>query len=289
MCFQRESGNHPSKPAAQSRPVGGVSAVRSWLYAPGHNERILSKVFDAGADEIVLDLEDAVPPNLKETARRLVAEILAIHPAWVRVNRAMTDLCERDLAAVVPFAKGVRLAKVESAAEVAWVARLAPEVPLHCSIESARGVLAAFEIAAAPACLALVYGGADLALDLGIPGGDRETLYARSHMVVASRAAGREPPSDGVHTLINDDAGLQAEAEAGRRLGFFGKSAIHPRQVPIINEAFTPTADEIAWAKRIVVAFEAANGAATQLDNGEFVDVPVAERALRLLALADRA
>ena len=159
----------------------------------------------------------------------------------------------------------------------------APAARLDCSIESARGVLAAFEIANSPACNSLAYGGVDLALDVHSSGGDIETLFARSFMVLASRAAGKLPPSDGVHTLINDDDGLRSEAVAARQLGFFGKSAIHPRQVPIINAVFTSTPDEIAWAEGVLAAFELAGGAATKLQNGEFVDIAVALRARQIL------
>jgi citrate lyase subunit beta/citryl-CoA lyase len=129
----------------------------------------------------------------------------------------------------------------------------------------------------------LSYGGVDLALDLRIQGGEMETLFARSWLVMASRAAGKPSPSDGVHTRIADDEGLRSEAEAARRLGFFGKSAIHPRQLAIINEVFTPTAEELDWAARVLSAFEASGGAATKLPDGEFVDSPVAERARLIL------
>ena len=253
------------------------------MFAPGHNERLLSKVFDAGADVVLLDLEDAVPPELKDLARNLVAEVAARQPCWVRVNRPRSDPCERDLEALAGVAAGLRLPKVESASDVAWVAERAPGVPLDCTIESARGLLAAFEIASHPACKSLAYGGLDFAADLGIAGGEQETLFARSFLVVASRAAGRPPPSDGVHTMIDDDDGLRKEAEGARRLGFLGKSAIHPRQVPIINEVFTPTSAELAWAERVLAAFDAAGGAATKLPDGEFVDLAVAERARRLM------
>ncbi len=276
---------------------GGVTrSPRSWLFAPGHNEKLLRLVFDAGADVVLLDLEDAVPPDIKDRAREMVAEVAAARPCWVRVNRARTELCERDLDAVAGSALGLRIPKVESAEEVAWVAERAPEVLLDCTIESARGVLAAFEIASASACALLSYGGIDLAVDLGIAGGDDETLYARSYLVAAARAASKPPPSDGVHPLLEDDDGLRKEAEAARRLGFFGKSAIHPRQVPIINAVFAPTPQEfinavfaptpqeLAWATRVLAAFEAAGGAATRTADGEFVDLPVAERARRLLS-----
>jgi citrate lyase subunit beta/citryl-CoA lyase len=263
----------------------GIRPPRSWLFAPGHNEKLLRQVFDAGADVVLLDLEDAVPPHIhiKDRAREMVAEVAATRPCWVRVNRAGSEGCERDLAALGGAVSGLRVPKVESAADVAWVAERAPGVPLDCTIESARGVLAAFEIASAPACASLSYGGLDLAADLGIAGGEQETLFARSFLVVATRAAGKPPPSDGVHPLLDDDDGLRKEAEAARRLGFFGKSAIHPRQVPIINAVFAPTPGEVAWARRVLSAFEESGGAATKTAGGEFVDRPVAERARRLL------
>ena len=232
---------------------------------------------------MLLDLEDAVPLNLKDRARDLVTRVAADRPCWVRVNRPVTDECERDLAALAGVAKGLRLPKVEAASDVDWVAQRAPGVALDCTIESARGLLAAFDIASHPACVSLAYGGLDFAADLGIPGGEQETLFARSFLVVTSRAAGKPPPSDGVHALIDDDYGLRKEALAARRLGFFGKSAIHPRQVPIINEVFMTSPQEVEWAQRVLAAFEASGGAATKLPDGEFVDRAVAERARRLL------
>jgi citrate lyase subunit beta/citryl-CoA lyase len=156
-------------------------------------------------------------------------------------------------------------------------------VPLDCTIESARGVLAAFDIASAPACALLSYGGLDLAADLGIPEGAQETLYARSYLVLAARAAGKPQPSDGVYPMLNDDGGLRKEVEAAKRLGFFGKSAIHPRQLKIIHEVFAPTAEEVAWATGVLAAFEQSGGAATRTAGGEFVDKPIAERARQIL------
>ncbi|HEY4889051.1 MAG TPA: CoA ester lyase [Candidatus Dormibacteraeota bacterium] len=256
---------------------------RSWLFAPGHNEKLLRQVFEAGADVVLLDLEDAVPPHIKSRARAMVVEVAAGRACWVRVNRARSEECERDLKALAGAVLGLRVPKVESAADVAWVAERAPGVPLDCTIESARGVLACFEIASAPACALLSYGGIDLATDLGIAGGEHETLFARSYLVIAARAAGRPSPSDGVHPLLDDDDGLREEAKAARRLGFFGKSAIHPRQVPIIHEVFAPTPEELEWARRIMSAFDESGGAATRTAEGEFVDLPVAERARRLL------
>jgi len=259
---------------------------RSYLFAPGHSAKLLNKVFEAGADAVMLDLEDAVPPESKPTARAMVAEVLLDHPCWVRVNAAQTPWCELDLEAVADRAFGIRIPKVESAADVLWVTSRAPGKPVICAIESARGVLAAQEIAMVTGVSFLAMGGVDLQRDLNTSGGNLQTLYARSHLVLACRAAGIEPPIDSVYPHLVDPAGLRDQAEFARSLGFFGKSAIHPRQLDILHEVFTPTAREIDWANEVLTAFEAAGGEALQLPSGEFVDRPVADRARRLLQIA---
>ena len=259
---------------------------RSYLFAPGHNAKILNRVFQAGADAVMLDLEDAVPPDAKVTARAMVAEALLNHPAWVRVNAAQTAWCEADLAAVADRAFGIRIPKVESADDVEWVTARAPGKPIICAIESARGVLAAQQIAAVPGVRFLAIGGVDLQRDLNTSGGNLQTLYARSHLVLASRAAGIEPPIDSVFPLRDDTAGLRDQAQFARSLGFFGKSAIHPRQLNILHEVFTPTEAEIEWAQQVLAGFEAASGGGFALPSGEFVDLPVADRARRLLEIA---
>jgi len=148
---------------------------RSYLFAPGHNAKLLGRVSEAGADAVILDLEDAVPPDAKQQARTMVAGVLAERPAWVRINTVRADL-----AAVAGLAAGIR----------------APGTPLICAIESARGLLAAPEIATVPGVRHLSMGGVDLRGDLGTGDGNLQTLYARSHIVVASRsrprAAGRQ-------------------------------------------------------------------------------------------------
>jgi len=262
---------------------------RSYLFAPGHNARLLGKVFDAGADAVMLDLEDAVPPDAKHTARRHVAAALVEHAAWVRVNAARTPLCAADLDAVAERAYGIRIPKVESPDDVLWVAERAPGKPLICAIETARGVLAAQEIASVPGVRHLAMGGVDLQRDLNCAGGNLQTLYVRSHLVVASAAAGIEPPIDSVYPRLGDDAGLREQAEFARSLGFFGKSAISPRQLPVLHDVFTPTEQELAWAEAVVDAFAAAGGNACRLPDGEFIDLPVAARARRLLALTHAA
>jgi citrate lyase subunit beta/citryl-CoA lyase len=260
---------------------------RSYLFAPGHNQKLLAKVFCAGADAVMLDLEDAVPPEAKAAARERVAVALSEDPAWVRVNAVRTDECTADLDAVAGLAAGIRIPKVESAEDVAWIADRAPGTPLICAIESARGILAAAEIATAPGVRHLSMGGVDLRRDLNAGDGDQPMLYARSHIVAASRAAGLAPPIDSVYPHVAHENGLRAQAEHARALGFFGKSAIHPRQLPILHDVFTPNDEELAWAREVIDAFAATGGESLQLDSGEFVDVPVADRARGLLALAD--
>jgi citrate lyase subunit beta/citryl-CoA lyase len=130
-------------------------------------------------------------------------------------------------------------------------------------------------------------GGVDLRRDLNAGDDDLATLYVRSHLVVVSRAAGLQPPIDSVYPQLDDETGLRAHATSARSLGFFGKSAIHPRQLPVLHDVFTPTHDERAWALEVVDAFESAGGEAVRLRSGEFVDVPVAQRAHRLLELVD--
>jgi citrate lyase subunit beta / citryl-CoA lyase len=260
---------------------------RSYLFTPGHNEKLLGKVFDAGADAVILDLEDAVPPEHKAAARHHVAGALWHHPAWVRINAARTPLAEADLNAIGSLAYGIRIPKVESVEDVRWVADRAQGKPLICAIESAKGVANAIAIAAEPGVRYLALGGIDLQKDLGVTSGDGPLQYVRSHLVIAARAAGIEPPVDSVYPYLQDTDGLHRQASVSRSLGFFGKSAIHPSQLPIIHAAFGPNDDELQWAREVIEAFDNANGAALRLPGGEFVDLPVAERARKILMLAE--
>ncbi len=268
--------------------TGMISSVvnRSYLFAPGHNAKLLHKVFLAGADAVILDLEDGVPVDAKERAREMVAETVRVRRALVRVNPPRTARCAADVEAVAPYAAAIRIPKCESPDDVAWVAERAPGTPLVPAIETARGVLAAQEIATAPFVAHMSIGGLDLLRDLYAGDGGLPMLYVRSHLVVVSAAAGLPPPVDSVYPLLDDDAGLRAEAEFVRSLGFAAKSAIHPRQIPILHEVFAPSARDLEWARAVLAAFEAAGGGATRLPDGEFVDLPVAQRAQRLLDIA---
>lgn len=291
-------------------PAPRGSMRRSYLFAPGNHAKLLAKVFGAGADAVVLDLEDAVPPAEKDRAREVVRETLehrgeTLAPAtYVRINHVSTPWWRDDVfAAVVPGIAGLRIPKVESALEARKVARAVAEaerangvapgsVLLTGTIESAAGVLAAAEIAKADRVEALCFGATDLARDMGAePGRDEiETLYARSHLVLVSRAAGIRPPIASVQIDLKDEERLLETTRAARRLGFFGRSCIHPKQLPVIHRVFTPSAESVARAREIVRAYErakAAGSGAFTMPDGGFVDEAIARQAEDLVALAD--
>ena len=163
-----------------------------------------------------------------------------------------------------------------------------PGLPIICAIESARGVLAAQEIAAAPGVRHLAMGGVDLQRDLNTSGGNAQTaLRPQPPRGLLARGGDRAPDRQRLPAAVDDDAELRSQAEFAHSLGFFGKSAIHPRQLPVLHEVFTPSEREVAWAREVLAAFDAAGGAALRLPDGEFVDLPVAQRARRVLQMAD--
>lgn len=272
--------------------------VRSWLYVPGHRPDVAAKAVAGEADAVVIDLEDAVPADRKAEAREGAFQTLAEGPAkpvWVRVNPLSSDLTADDVRAVAhPALSGVRLAKTESADEVTELAELLSgagcEPRVQCLIESALGLERAFELASHPAVVGIGLGEADLAADLGA-GDDLGLLYARSRCVTAARAAGLAPPPQSVWTDVGDLDGLRESTLQGRSLGFFGRSAIHPRQLPVIHDAMRPSAGEVEHARALVEGLrhaEARGDRAVVLPDGRFADPAVVERARRILALAER-
>lgn len=277
--------------------------IRSYLYAPGSNPRVIDKALAAGADAVILDLEDSVAPQDKLAARGHVATAIAgatnAGELHVRVNHRGGGPDLDDVAAVtVPGLTGIRLPKIGSAEQVRAVAdaldRLEPAagmapgtVALYLSIETAAAALAAAELAAAPRVARLVFGATDFLADIGSPGATDgpATVLARGMLVLASRAAGIGAPVDCVHTALDDEDGLRRGARAARELGFFGKSVIHPRQIPAVHEVFTPSDEELAEARRVLAHAETHGAGATRLD-GELIDAAVVARARRLVAMA---
>lgn len=285
-----------------------MTALRTMMFAPGNHARKVEKCFTLGADAVILDLEDAVAVNEKEATRAVVLEALAKDrtcQGYVRVNACDTDFCFGDLKAVV--AKGVDgiiLPKVESGHQlqmVDWIiANLEREqglatggVDLIPIIETGAGMLALEKIAnSATRVKRMAFGAGDYTLDMDSSWSrdESELADARARILLASRAAGLEPPIDTVWIEIKDDEGFANSCELGRRLGFQGKLCIYPTQVSVANVAFTPSDAEIEKARRVVAAFEeaeAAGSASIQVD-GFFVDYPIVEKARRILALMQR-
>ncbi len=290
--------------------AGGGLLCRSYLFAPGDNPRLLAKVFDAGADAVVLDLEDAVAPGRKAAARELVRQALSERsgsgPAvWVRINDLRGDHWQADVETVVgdpAVARGLaglRVPKAESLRELRRLddalrpverqAGLEPEsLRITCTIESAAGLLGARRLAEQPRVSHLAFGESDFAADVGaeLDDGAVATLWARSSLVVTARAAGIAPPIAPVYTRLDDKGGLRRSTLEARRLGFFGRSCIHPKQLPAIHQAFTPRPEQVEAARRVLDAFEAAGGGATVATGGTFIDEAVARRARAILELA---
>ncbi|BCO81759.1 citryl-CoA lyase [Mycobacterium paraintracellulare] len=266
-----------------------LTGARSLLFVPGDRPDRFAKAAASGADAVVLDLEDAVAPEAKGNARDAVAEWLAAGAtSVVRINGTGTDWHDEDLAMVARRECGVMVPKARSAAHLAEISgQLPTDTPLIALIETAPGVLAAAEICAADAVARAAFGSVDLGAELGIDPDDHDCLqYARSALVMGSAAAGRAAPLDGVTTAVHNDGAVSADAARAVRLGFGGKLCIHPRQVGIVNSRFSPSADELAWARRVVAA--AADGGVRTVD-GRMVDKPVIDRAARSLARTDEA
>jgi citrate lyase subunit beta / citryl-CoA lyase len=243
-----------------------VRRRRSCLTVPADDARKLEKAAGIDVDEVVLDLEDAVAPERKDAAREVLARAFRDHD-WraatvaVRVNRGSAD----DLALVAELRPDVVvLPKVESREELEGL-----PVPSEALIETASGLVECEHIAAAPGLEALVLGPGDLAASLGVPeltiGGGAHVPHALFRVVVAARAFGLAA-IDGPHAVLDDEAGLQASAKRARAFGYDGKWCIHPRQIDVCNDVFTPTEAEVERARRILAVAGVA-----RLD-GEMVD-----------------
>jgi citrate lyase subunit beta/citryl-CoA lyase len=267
-----------------------VAEPRSYLFVPGNRPERFDKAMAAGAHAVIVDLEDAVPPAGKDAARAAVGEWLsASRPVLLRINAAGTPWFDADLRMAVERAAGlagVVLPKTDDPEDAARVVHaIGPGMPVLPLIETARGLWNAVAIGRSASVQRLVFGSIDFQLDLGIA--DDELVAYRSQLVLASRVADLAAPVDGITTAIDDTDTLRREAQRARAQGFGGKLCIHPKQVAVVNEAFRPTAAEIAWARRIVGADAAAGGAAVAVD-GKMVDHPVLLRARAILVAADQ-
>jgi citrate lyase subunit beta/citryl-CoA lyase len=270
--------------------------LRSYLYVPGDRPDRLDSSLRRGADGIIVDLEDAVAPDRKETAREAVADWVAhvrwTGELWVRVNPG--PLRETDVRALATARiTGMCLAKTADRAEVEHIGAildaLGSTAALAPVLETAATVMDARAIASAPRVQRLQIGEADLRAELGIETSDdeRELLYLRAHVVLSSAAAGVDPPLAPASVNFRDLTAFEAGTRALRRLGFYGRACIHPAQVPVANDVFTPTADEVEAARRILASTSDVGGAATASD-GMLIDEAVARQARRTLLIAER-
>ncbi len=245
--------------------------MRSLLYVPGDSEKMIEKARGTAADGIIIDLEDSIAPEQKAAARLVVARTLreidfGNKRVFVRINGLSSVHAIEDARAVATCGNaGILIPKIESPDEVTTIAPILASASqgghlLLCLIETPHAVLACHEIVvSSPAVCGLVFGSADLVLELGshLSPGEPELHYARSHVLIAARAAGVEA-FDSPHFTIADVAGLRSACESARRLGYDGKTLIHPSHIAVTNEAFSPSAAEISQAQRIVATLEEA-------------------------------
>ncbi len=281
---------------------------RTYLFAPGNHPRKVEKVFDAGADAVILDLEDAVAISEKPATRAVVVEALQKPRkcrGYVRVNALDTEFCFEDIEAIV--AKGVDgivLPKVERAADlqmVDWMMtglekrRGLPVggIDLLPIIETGKGIADVRQIAGAGIARMkrLSFGAGDYTRDMGMEWtlGEAELAPYQAEVVLASRINNLEPPVDTVFIHIREEDAFAQSCVRVKNMGFQGKLCIHPVQIAAANAAFTPTAEETAFARKVITEFakaEAAGSASIQID-GYFVDYPIVVKAERIVALAD--
>jgi len=278
----------------------------TWLYVPAPKVPTLLPKAVLSADAVIVDLEDATHPSQREAARELVAAIGPQPvPIAVRVNHVSSADFVLDVAAVGPLLRAgivqeIHLPKVESAADVAdaraLTASYAGDRPhLGCLIESARGIRYAHEIAEATGVCGISLGEADLRADLGLPravdgsADDAGLLLARLTVVQASRATGLPAPRGSVFANVRDLEGLRASCTELRRLGFVGRSVIHPGQIPVVREVFAPTSGELSWARSVAeraAGMEVEGTASVALPDGSFIDPAIVRQANDLIARA---
>ena len=285
-----------------------IRLLRSMLFTPANHARRVEKALTLGADGVILDLEDAVAAAEKPAARGALRDALAkprTCQLYARVNGLGTEWCYRDLVEVVrPGLDGLLVPKVESASDVRTVDWLLGELEREQGIarasidvipiiETGRGLAAIDAICSAGGRLRrVVFGAADFTLDMNMQWtrGEAELAQARAAIVLAARVAGIEPPLDTVWARLQDAEGLRASVQTSFDMGFQGRMCIHPDQIAVVHEVFTPSEAEYARARKIVEAFADAEraGLASIRVDGQFVDYPIVEKARRTVAIIER-
>ena len=271
-----------------------LSEARTFLFVPGNRPERFAKAAQSGADAVVLDLEDSVPEGAKQAAREAIAaQWLELQrsgiPVVVRINALGSEAAAADLAGVARLSglAALMVPKAESSDALADVHHRLGGVPLVPLVESAAGLDALKALAAAAGVLRLAVGHIDFLADTGMSCDEDESELTplRFAVAMATRLCNLAPAVDGVTVQTDDAPRLRADTLRARRFGFGAKLCIHPRQIAVVHEAFSPSPAELAWARRVVEADRQAEGAAVRLD-GRMVDKPVVLQAQRILARA---
>lgn len=295
-----------------------TALLRSWMFVPGDRQKMIDKALALPVDAILLDIEDGVAPAAKETARKQIAESLDRIAAqkkenpsyrtparYVRINAVGHERMNADVEYVIrPVLEGLAVPKVETPEQVHAIGKILDErepkmgmdrgsVRLLLALESPRGLFNAYAIAtSSPRVIGLMFGAEDFSRELSLPlrreGEAVDLIYARSAMVTAAAAA-HVQAVDGVWPNFQDIEGLKKFALQSRRLGFSGMSLIHPAQINEVNAAFTPTAEEVDYCRRVVQAFDdaRARGEGAIAFGGQLLDMPIVDRARQTIALAE--
>jgi citrate lyase subunit beta / citryl-CoA lyase len=272
----------------------GLQHARTLLFVPGSRPDRFDKAARSGADALILDLEDSVPPAEKAKARTAIerewVRIQAFDvPILVRVNPPDSEAGRADLSWLVRLAPpfGVMVPKAEAAQSLACVHQKLNGAPVLPIIESAAGYAALPNLAAAAGIVRLAIGSIDFMADTGLQcdAAESELAPLRFAVCIATRLHHLAPPVDGVTTQIDSDEALREDVRRALRFGFGGKLCIHPRQVTVVHQAMMPTEHELAWARQVIAADAGAGGCAVQVD-GRMVDRPVVLQARRMLARA---
>jgi citrate lyase subunit beta/citryl-CoA lyase len=295
-----------------------TTLIRSWMFVPGDRQKMIDKSMGLAVDAIMMDIEDGVAPAAKDTSRKQIAAALdqitarrKENPAlrtparYVRINAVGHERMHADLDHVIRSGlEGLAVPKVDTPEQVKIVEKILDErepkmgilrgsVRLLCAIESPRGLFNAFAIASSsPRVIGLMFGAEDYSRELNLPlrreGEATDLIYARSSLVNAAAAA-HVQSVDGVWPNFQDTEGLRKFALQARRLGFSGMSLIHPAQIDLVNEAFTPTAEELDYCRRVIQAFDdaRARGEGAIAFGGQLLDMPIVDRARQTIALAE--
>ena len=267
-----------------------MAAERSFLFVPADRPERFAKALAAGADRVIIDLEDAVAPGGKDLGRQNLVRWLESAEArqvLIRVNPPTTAWYEEDMRALAHLSHvvGLMLPKAEDAVFIAATrARMRPEASLIGLVETVRGFAGLRAVAQVAGMTRLAFGSVDFCLETGIQGQGAELDFVRAQLVIESSLAGLAAPIEGVTVDIKSFDTLQADIERARRYGFGGKLCIHPSQVAPINTGFSPSAESIEWARRVISAAKSDVGAA--IVDGKLVDRPVILQAEKILAQA---